>query len=73
MTDAKMIPFPRLGYTHPECAARVADVAQTVAHVGWYRNPPNRCANGMPGHPPCRSVEELNELLRRREAAGEIA
>ena len=48
-------------------------IAELRPSGGVFVDSAEPCANGMPGHPPCRSVEELNELLRRREAAGEIA
>ena len=64
-----MIPFPRLlGNGVPRDAQQVADAAMCYRVFSGIV-----CSNGMPGHPPCRSIEELNELLRRREAAGEIA
>ena len=48
-------------------------IAELRPSGGVFVDSAEPCANGMPGHPPCRSVEELNELLRRRDAAGEIA
>ena len=56
-----MIPFPRLIGDGVFAPQQVADV------IGHYRPVPvHPCANGMPGHPPCRSPAELEALLRAR-------
>ena len=61
---ADMIPFPRLlGNDVPKSASLAAKVVGRITAQSWVRNP---CANGMPGHPPCRSVAELEAMLRAR-------
>ena len=62
---ADLIHFPRLfgGDFAALSPDHVAKFAQQSALRGWHRNP---CANGMPGHPPCRSPAELERLLRER-------
>lgn len=55
---ADLIPFPRRGYT---------PAIGNVIHAVWIvRRSGRECANGMPGHPPCRSPAELEALLRAR-------
>lgn len=59
---ADLIPFPRLYPFRGLLPARsIAEVTQRQSLLDWHRNP---CANGMPGHPPCRSPAELEALLR---------
>ena len=45
---ADLIPFPR----------------PKVVAIDWLLAERSKCANGMPGHPECRSVAELESLLR---------
>ena len=47
---ADLIPFPR----------------PKVVAIDWLLAERSKCANGMPGHPPCRSTAELEALLRAR-------
>lgn len=61
---ADLIPFPRTwGNRMPRDAQKTADF---VAELSAYDNNRERfrCANGMPGHPKCRSPAELERLLR---------
>lgn len=56
-----LIPFPRLlGTSRPVSAKRVTEL---FADAEFWRDRPG-CANGMPGHPPCRSPAELEAMLR---------
>ena len=59
---ADMIPFPR------STLSRKPRSAQAVANFFMMHNPVpvSPCANGMPGHPPCRPPAELEALLRAR-------
>lgn len=62
---ADLIPFPRLfGHNEPRHPGTAVDAASSW--IGEYDalglGAP--CANGMPGHPPCRSPAELERLLR---------
>lgn len=62
---ADLIPFPRL---YGSCAKRNAQIAVEVVELLTTLSPRCRsrpgCANGMPGHPPCRSPAELEAMLR---------
>ena len=60
---ADLIPFPRLCGDLPDVTVRDPQVIADVVHA---LRPYGRggCANGMPGHPPCRSPAELERLLR---------
>ena len=66
---ADLIPFPRLfgrtlsGRAISDEPQRMADYIGRQTLPSWVRYP---CANGMPGHPPCRSVAELEAMLRER-------
>ena len=65
-----MIPFPRTTDSGNRLfqSDEVAEIVQAIAE----RREPCRATSDYLNRP-CRSIEELNELLRRREAAGEIA
>jgi len=63
-----MIPFPRTTGRY-----KLRDPQQTADAAHWASGLPafnfrhsRSCANGMPGHPPCRSVAELEAMLRER-------
>lgn len=62
---ADLIPFPRLlrkaGNRFAD-AQEMADLVKQGAPLYEPKRP--GCANGMPGHPPCRSPAELERLLR---------
>jgi hypothetical protein len=63
---ADLIPFPRTwGNRMPRAAQSTADMVSEWATYDHNRERA-RCANGMPGHPPCRSPAELEALLRAR-------
>lgn len=66
---ADMIKFPRL---IPNVGPRDPQPIANAIHVlrKWG---PGRCANGMPGHPPCRTPAELEAMLRSKIATGEFA
>lgn len=63
---ADLIPFPRLrGDNLLRNAQDEADlIASHVDFVNAFRSRRRDCANGMPGHPPCRSPAELEAMLR---------
>ena len=64
---ADLIPFPNLfgrtmrGDVISDSPQHVADYIGREVARHWTPHP---CANGMPGHPPCRSPAELEALLR---------
>lgn len=59
---ADLIPFPRL-MIDPTKRFDPQAVADLV--MGNYKPfVPHPCANGMPGHPPCREPAELEAMLR---------
>ena len=62
---ADLIPFPRTwGNRRFRDAQATADLVADLATYDHNRELEGRCANGMPGHPPCRSPAELERLLR---------
>lgn len=62
---ADLIPFPRLLCDTDPAGLKNPQAIASAVHALRPRGP-GRCANGMPGHPPCRSPAELEAMLRAR-------
>lgn len=65
---ADLIPFPRVYPNNEPQRLRlpqaVAEAVHDIAEIFDRPSERGRCRNGMPGHPECRSVAELESLLR---------
>lgn len=66
---ADLIPFPRLaGDNVPRDSQNMAHWVHFGVRLANAKWPERGCANGMPGHPPCRSPNELEAMLRQHIA-----
>lgn len=65
---ADLIQFPRLLHNVAPADPKNPQIVADAVHALKPRGS-GRCANGMPGHPPCPSPAELEAMLRARGLA----